>query len=433
MKILIIADEEWNDYVYGNNVLTNWFGGFDAEFAEVYCSPGLPNNHVCESYFQITDKQMLKSLVSKSKAGGRVYLPQGEEQVSLSKKNVQREGIYGLMKKVSTKVHTLVMLLRDFIWCHGRYDEKALAAFVGEFNPDIVFCPRYITPKLMRLEKTVATMTNAPFVALTADDEVSLKQVSYSPLYWIRRLWIRKKFKKHVGLYKHYFTFSKDQAEEYRREYGVNTSVLYKCGDFDYPNKPKPVNNPIRMVYAGRLYCKRWMTLAKIGEALNLLNKDGVKAVLDIYSQGKLSKKQIRAFSVSDYISFKGAVCSKELSEIYKKADIALHVESFEKRYKYATRVSFSTKIIDLMASTCAIMAVCWDQHAGYQYLKENDAAFCVSDYDDLLPAIQSFVNDTSQITMMQERAWQCGMSHHRKSQIHQQIFNLFNSVINEH
>ncbi len=33
MKILLITSEEWNDAVYGNNVLTNWFEGLDAEFA----------------------------------------------------------------------------------------------------------------------------------------------------------------------------------------------------------------------------------------------------------------------------------------------------------------------------------------------------------------------------------------------------------------
>lgn len=36
MKILIIADEDWNDVVFGNGVLTNWFTGFEAEFAEIY-------------------------------------------------------------------------------------------------------------------------------------------------------------------------------------------------------------------------------------------------------------------------------------------------------------------------------------------------------------------------------------------------------------
>lgn len=69
MKILLITHEEWNDYVYGNGVLTNWFTGFDAEFAQIYLSPGLPNNTICKKYFHISDAQMVNSIVGREKVG----------------------------------------------------------------------------------------------------------------------------------------------------------------------------------------------------------------------------------------------------------------------------------------------------------------------------------------------------------------------------
>lgn len=77
-----------------------------------------------------------------------------------------------------------------------------------------------------------------------------------------------------------------------------------------------------------------------------------------------------------------GATNPANLPQIYKDADIALHVESFDKKYKYATVYSFSTKIIDLMASTCAIMAICWEQNNGWNYLKEEDAAIYLYEKD---------------------------------------------------
>ena len=48
MRILIIAEEEWNDVITGNGVMTNWFADFDADFAHIYCSPGLPLNDICD-------------------------------------------------------------------------------------------------------------------------------------------------------------------------------------------------------------------------------------------------------------------------------------------------------------------------------------------------------------------------------------------------
>lgn len=430
MNILLITDEEWNDSVYGNNVLTNWFAGFDAEFAQIYCSPGLPLNYVCHRYFRITDGEMARSLFFGPKAGHVVSMPEDEVQQQLSKENAQRKGIYGVMKKVSTVIHTPVMMLRDFIWCNGHYNKQALKEFVENFNPDIVYCPRLITPKLMRLEKLVSTITKAPFIAFTADDEASLMQVNYSPLYWMRRLWIRHKLKSHVKLYKHYFTFSQDQAEDYTREYGLPTSTLYKCGDFKGDYHAKEINQPIQMVYAGGLYCNRWKTLGKIGEALKEINKDDIKIVLNVYSQDELTNAQKQVLSEQNYIYFKGAVSTTELVEIYRKADIALHVESFDKKYKYATRVSFSTKIIDLMASTCAILAICWEKHAGYQYLHDHDAAFCVADYNDILPTLQHICQEPESIRNYAKKAWDCGSRYHDRIVIQNQIKDTFNLLI---
>ena len=368
MRILLITDEEWNDYVYGNGVLTNWFSGFDAEFAQIYCSPGLPINNICSRYFQITDKEMACSMIRKGKAGHVVHQESGIEWINAAKQNAQRKGFYGLMKKISVWMHTPMMMIRDFIWSFGHYDENTLKNFIEQFNPDIVFCPRLITPKLMRLERTVSKYTKAPFIAFTGDDEASLEGVSWSPLYWLRKYYIHRMFKRHVSLYKFYLMHSKDQACEYNRKYGIATSTFFKCGTFTEQLKDRKPGSPIRLVYAGRLYCNRWKSLAQIGMALKQINANGVRMVLDIYTTENLSTAQKKALSEENFVYVKGRVSPTELNQIYQRADIALHVESMDKKNRLLTKVSFSTKIIDLMSSTCAIMAICWDQQTGFKY-----------------------------------------------------------------
>ena len=430
MKILLITDEEWNDYVYGNGVLTNWFTGFDAEFAQIYCSPGEPVNSICNRYFQITDGQMGKSLLGGKKAGGSIKKKTDVEQIHYLKQNAQRKGIYGFMKKGSIFFHTLVMILRDFIWCTGRYNKEDLNTFVKDFNPDVVFCPRYITPKLMRLEKLVSEMTNAPFVAFTADDEASLNGISYSPLYWMRKSFVHCLFKKHVSIYSHYLMFSSDQAEEYKNEYGIETETLYKCWIFKDSFSPKKVGKPIRMVYAGRLYCNRWKSLAEIGKALKEINKNEIRIVLDVYTTELLTKEQKKALSEDCFIYVRGKVTPAELIEIYHKADIALHVESMDKKNRLLTRVSFSTKIIDLMASSCAILAICWEKHTGYQYLKEKDAAFCLSSYNEILPLLNEICETPSLIQKYAEKAYTCGKIYHNRGVIQGQLKRVFEEII---
>ena len=280
MKILIIANEEWNDYVFANGVLTNWFTDFDAEFAEIYTSPGLPINNICNRYFQITDNQMAKSIIGGPKAGRFVNRCMTQAEIECAKNNAQRQGFYGFMKRLSMRCHTLLIILRDLIWLLGRYDKQGLLRFVEEFNPDIVFCPRYITPKLMRLEKTIFTITPAPFVAFTGDSEVELTNFKIYTPSGIRRWIIHQKFTKHIKIYSHYLMHSADQAKEYCQEFGIKTSTFFKCGDFPDLYIAKPVGRPIRMIYAGRLYCNRWKSLAEIGRALQIINSDG-ESVID--------------------------------------------------------------------------------------------------------------------------------------------------------
>ncbi len=430
MNILLITAEEWNDYVYGNGVLTNWFTDFNADFAQIYTSPGLPNNKVCHKYFQIDEKQMVRSICSNVKAGREITMATNSAELDATKSNAQRQGVYGLFKKLSMWMRTPVVMLQDLIWMMGRYDKNALQKFIDDFNPDVVFCPQLGNPKMWRLERLVKSMTNAPFVAFTADDEASYKQYSLSPLFWLRRWYCHKGLKRAVKMFSHYFMFSAEQAKDYTRVYGVFASTLYKCGDFSDDFVEKPVGNPIRLVYAGRLYCNRWKTLAEIGKALHKINKSGERMVLDIYTQEALTYEQRKALCTENSVYMKGSVSPAQLKEVYHGADIALHVESMDKKNRLATRVSFSTKIIDLMASTCAILAVCWNRHCGYQYLRDNDAAFCVDDYNAVLPMLQRIVDNPSLVQEHARKAYECGRKNHTREKIQKQIMDKFEEVI---
>lgn len=372
---------------------------------------------------------MAKSILGGRKAGRKISKISESKDIVEAKQNAQRKGVYGFMKKISMVINTPVQLLRDFIWLTGRYNTEELRKFIQEFNPDIVFCPRYISPKQMRLEKLVSTMTKAPFVAFTADDEASVPKYG-SLLNRMRKKAIHRRFSKHILLYHHYFTFSQDQATEYKSEYGIETSTLLKCGEFTDKYSPKKIGTPIRIVYAGRLYCNRWKTLAEIGKALQVINKDGIRMVLDIYTQEGMTQEQKTALSEDTFIYMKGSVTPTKLKKVYEDADIALHVESLDKKNRLLTRVSFSTKIIDLMASSCAIMAICWEKHAGYQYLKDKDAAFCCPNYQSILPQLQEICNTPTLITEYQKKAYECGKRNHSRDMIQSQLSSKFEEII---
>lgn len=428
MKILLLTDEVWNDDLHGNNILTNWFEGIDAEFANIYCSPGHPLNNSCEKYFQITDKMMLRSLVSKSKAGKPFHSKDEIIQEDMLLSEPQNQLLYSTLKSITTES---LRAIRELIWNYGKYDTEALSSFIKEFKPDIIFSPRLATIKILRLEKIVYDLTNVPIVAFTGDAEYTLKMFRISPIFWMKRLALRRKLRAMMPNYSLYYTLSNEQKLEYEEEFGTKVKILRKTGDFNkYTTNNQKVKSPIKMVYAGKLYSNRWKTLADIVKAIKVINQDEKKIILEIYSKDKLTKKQYRLLNDGRNSIFRGGVKPEMLNDIYNRSDISLHVESFDLRNKLLTRLSFSTKIIDCLESGCAVMVVAWNKHSGYEYLESEDAAITISNKKEITMKLNEIVENNNLILQYSRKAFECGMRNHNRESVQDMILNDFKSII---
>lgn len=426
MKIMVISDEVWNDKINGNNVLSNWFEKFPAEFANIYASPGLPFNRCCNKYFQVTDAMMIKSIIKRIPAGKIL----GEDErwcEDISTYNSTDVSGIGFLRK---HCGNLLRLFKNIVWAKGKYNTDLLKRFIEEFKPDIIFSPRYATGKILRIEKMVLKYAQCPIVAFTGDNEYSLRRVELSPIFWINAFYRRKKLKDMIYNYSLYYTLSEEQKREYKKAFNIDIKLLMKCGKFNEEYKSKSVNSPIRIVYAGKLYMNRWKTLAKIGECLKKINFEHIKMVLDIYTRDIVNNKQLAALNDGKNIFFKGPINPEALKDIYEKADIALHVESFGLKQKYATRVSFSTKIIDCLASSCAVMAIAWKEHSGLTYLKRENAAICIDDINELQNVLEDLCENSNKILEYQYKAWKCGIMNHQAESVRKQLYDDFTEVI---
>jgi hypothetical protein len=430
MKILIITDEVWNDEVHGNNILTNWFEGINADFANIYCSPGKPSNKICNNYFQITDKMVLKSLITKKKAGKRILL----EKDYLNTKNfVADEGsrkIYRILKKITTET---LRLLRDLIWKYGNYDTDGISQFIDHFSPDIIFSPRMATIKMLRVEKIVYDLAKVPIVAFTGDAEYTLKLLRLSPIFWIRRFLLRKELRKMMHNYSLYYTLSNEQKLQYESLFGYKFKILRKTGIFiNIRHEEKQINKPITLIYAGKLYSNRWKTLINLVKAIKKLNVTNQEFFLKIYSKDKLSRYQNRILNDGYNSVFMGAVQAKDLKNVYHKADIVLHVESLDIKNRLLTKFSFSTKIIDCLESTCAVMVISWDKHSGYTYLESEDAAILVQSKNEILVKLREIYDNKNLINDYAEKAYECGVRNHQRGIIQKMLLDDFRDVINK-
>ena len=431
MKILLLLSESWNDITAPNNNMTNWFKGFsDTEIWTISGSAQIPNNQCCQHYFLISENDMIKSLFTKKRAGKRYHL--GQETLLETE---TRQCDISDNKKIKKKfAGEPARLLRDFVWRYGKYDLEAMRQFVQCFNPDIIFSQRRGSIKMCRLENTIRRFTNAPIVAYTGDDEYSLHQLSFSPFFWIRRFWVRKWLEKMIPQYKLFYCQSERQMKEFQKKFGVATKFLVKCGVFGEKKVHNDVHNPIQVTYAGKLYCNRWKTLKLLADAIKRINLeyDKVKIQLNIYTADEVTSTQNKYLNDGVHSIIHGKIAANLLPQIYKKSDIVLHIESFDKKNRLLTQDSFSTKVMDCLSSGCAVMAICWKGHAAFQYLKKEDAAITASSEEEIYLNIKELVCNTDIICEYANKAYVCGKNNHQKEAVQKMLFDDFNKVIEE-
>ena len=222
--------------------------------------------------------------------------------------------------------------------------------------------------------------------------------------------------------------------EEYHQIFGICTEFLVKCGEFSAEKVHRTVGKPIQLIYAGKLYCNRWKTLSMVATAIRQVNTIAQSTILqmNIYTADVLTRRQRRALDDGRNSIVHAAVAPQKLEEIYRKGDIAMHVESFDLQNRLLTKDSFSTKVIDCLASGCAVMAVCWEKHAAGQYLKAQDAALVANSQEEIVAIIERLAKSPELVLEYARKAYVCGKNNHQRTKIQQQLFSCFQQVIDE-
>lgn len=417
MRILILSKEAWREEQNGGNVLSNMFNGFDAEFAQIYCNECLPNNNICTNYYQFTDKEMLRSIFTKHKAGKKLrffYTPT-DTVASAESFSGGKKWFKGLLP-----------ILREMVWSLGKWNQKEIEKYVKEFNPDIVFAPCYGSHYMHKLTRLVSRVTDAKIISYISDDHYSNNQIHFAPWYWINHYFLRKHTRDVFSRYSLVYTMTQEQKEQCEKDFGANMKILRKIGDFESKYLKTKVNNPIRIVYAGGIYLNRWRTLKALADAIKNIDPTGNTFKLDIYTNNQLTQKMKSALDDKLVSTIHPVVSLEKLKDIYHQSDIALHCESFDLFNRQKVRMSFSTKIVDCLDSGCAVMAICDSKQAGLTYLRDNDAAICISSLNDISKELMKVKSNPELIMEYQHKAFKLGRKNHNKSIVQKSILQDF-------
>lgn len=388
----------------GINTLINFFEGWDKDsIAHIYTKEKLPNTRVCETFFRISEPRVLKSVFGRTLTTGEIVVNSNVDVTDDSPK----ERIYAKKKSAWTA------MLREFVWVFGKWRSKALTQFLDEYDAEVLFFPIYSTIYMNRLQNYIRKHTNKPVILYVSDDNYSYKSVRKTPFALLHRFWLRSQEKKLFKTASKIMVISPKQKEEYDALFGVDSIIMTKGLDFSGdPTVNAELMTPIKMVYTGKLIIGRWLSLTKIADALGAINQDGIKAELDIYTTDDLTVEQEQALNRNG-CSVKGALSLDEVKKVQEEADILVFVESLEKQFRYAARLSFSTKITDYLRSGKCIFAIGDREIAPIDYFQRYDSAITATTYEEIGEKLGFLLSHKELILEYGKKAYRCGKEHH--------------------
>lgn len=429
LRVLLITRECLRTDSNEGNVLLNLFTGQPVELANIYCKPGLPDTDICTGYFQLTDRMALDKILHRTPMG-KVVGPSEQVETETSSGEHENKAFYNFFRIFN---FTTFHCLRELLWKLADFRSPKLDSFVTQFAPDIIFAPMSYSWFVLAVQRYVIQLSNAPAVTYIYDDLYSLKQYHFSPIYWAHRLLQRRAIRKTIPYYQFAYTMSEQQAEEYGSMLNIPMKVLRKCYVFSPEESKREARDEVRIIYAGGIYFGRDKTLSMVADCVRSLRKEGCPVSLDVYTASPLSRKSRKHLDDGDGCRVHPVVSAAKLKELYGQSDIALHVESFQKKNALVTRLSFSTKIVDCLASGCAVLAICPPINAGWQYLKSEDAALCIGDKTQIEGALRRLVNDAKMREEYANQALECLRRNHNETQIKQKLYDDFTDLIGAH
>lgn len=426
MKILIVSNSPWrNENSFGNS-FSNIFEGIpDLEIANVYCKYGTPKNNCVSRYYQITEKTLINNLLGKGKSGQEVFMPENEETPKLD----SGEKIFNKAKK-----HKSIPMFwaRAFIWKIGRWCSPELVEFVDSFKPDLLFIPIYYSHYLHDINEFILKRFNIPAIGYVLDDVYTLKQFSLSPLFWIDKFILRPRIKQVFSWCKKIYVISETQKREYTKIFGDKFEVLTKCSDFDDSKRPefKTPGDTLKMIYAGNVSKGRYKILSELAKAVEALNSDGKRFMLDIYTSTPLSDKQKSRLSIDGCCALHPPVSYGEIRKLQAQADILVHAEAFDLKERLATHQSFSTKIVDYLATNRCILAIGDKSCASIDYFVRNSCGAVALSKDEITVQLEKLYSDKYLLKYYADKAWASGKKNHQRSKMQKALYEEIKKTV---
>lgn len=385
MRVLVISHNVFSNTENMGKTLVSYFKDFGQEnLAQFYIHSEIPTADICNNYYRVTDKEMIKSVFG-FKSGNILK----EKDIQTNRKTTRTDvGAEAKLYRVAIKRTPLIYIMRNLWWKLGHWYNKQFKTWLNEFNPDCIFFVSGDYAFMYDVALKVAKSRNIPLYISCVDD-CYLNNKNRSRFLGDFQ---HKRFMKSVNKTMRYssaiFCICDSMTEDYEKLFNKKCVTIHTAASFDGRLEGEKKR---KISYIGNLGYNRYLQLADIGFALKQLGTDINQ--IDVYSPEK-REEILKLMTAENGIAFHGNIPADEVKQVMAESLAVIHTESFDENIKNSVRYSVSTKIADsLMSGTC-ILAYGPEEVASIKYLSDNNAAYCITSKEKLSSGLSELLTN---------------------------------------
>lgn len=388
MKTLIISHNVFGKTNNMGKTLLSYFSGFQPEeIAQFYIHSEVPtDDSVCVNYYRFTDRDALKSLIPFRTYGKQFR----RDEIQTGRVRSRTDtGVAGAAYQLGRKRTASVFAARNALWKLSRWDTKQFRAWLKDFDPDVIFFASGDYSFAYDIALTAANLTGKPLIVLCVDDFYLYNRNEKTVLGRLLHRRFMKTVRRTMDRASELYVISESMKREYEKLFGKPCRVLHT------PAQEKVVSAGKReqISYIGNLSLKRHEALIRLGRALKDLDVPGCPRRVDVYS-GEQNPEILKTLTEENGIRFHGLIAPEQVPEVMGRSMAVVHAESFDADTASIVRFSVSTKIAESLMYGPCLIAFGPGGIASVDYLKENEAAYVISDPAQLREGLRQILTD---------------------------------------
>lgn len=389
MKVLIISQPVLSQSNNMGKTLAGYFKAFSPkDISQLYLRQGVPTSvDTCENYYCFSDSDALKSILN-HKVQGVSFTGKSLVCTNNTKSTLENNDAY----KLGSTHKALMLFARDAVWKLSTWKNKKLLNWLDHTEADVVFFAPGDGAFIYRVADEIARYLHKPLVMVCMDDFFVNNRTQNEVLGKLRQKCFMKVVHKTVKNCDAIFTICDEMNDIYSNLFGKKCFTLHTVAE----NKDLHLNPTANHIsYIGNLSCGRYQSLIEMGKALSEMQDERLPKFIDVYS-GTKEVKYTEPLRNASGINFCGEIPAESVLEVMANSLAVIHTESFETEMTNLVRFSVSTKIAESLMYGPCLIAYGPEGIASIDYLKENNAAWTITDTKDLKKGLKEILENST-------------------------------------